>query len=79
MKGKTAMAGMPSSRACTAALAASSTESRSTPGMEGTGTRGSGPSCSTIDQIRSAGVSTLSRTSRRTQSAWRIRRGRAAG
>ena len=44
------------------------TDSRLIPGMEATGIVPS-PSCTTIDQIRSAGVSTLSRTRRRVQSA----------
>ena len=78
MWGKMAMAGMPSRRASTAARAQSFTDRRLTPGMEATGTSPS-PSCTTIDQIRSAGVSTVSRTRRRIQSAWRRRRRRRAG
>jgi hypothetical protein len=61
-----------------AAAAQSFTDRRLIPGIEPTGTVPS-PSCTTIDQIRSAGVSTVSRTSRRIQSAWRRRRMRSAG
>ncbi len=72
------MAGMPRSRAWTAALAASAGDSRSTPGMDGTGTLPS-PSCRIMAQIRSEGETAVSRTRRRIQSAWRRRRGRRAG
>ena len=68
MCGKTAIAGMPRAFASFAAAAQPFTDSRLTPGMAATGTSPS-PSCTTIDQIRSAGVSTVSRTRRRTQSA----------
>jgi hypothetical protein len=70
---------MPSDRASTAALAASATDRRATPGMEGIGSRASAPSWMTTDQIRSAGDRVVSRTSRRVQSAWRRRRSRRAG
>ena len=78
MCGNTAMAGTPSALASRAAAAAPAIVSRSTPGIEATG-MASSPSWTTIDQIRSAGVSTLSRTSRRVQSAWRSRRRRRVG
>ena len=45
---------------------------------EGTGARPS-PSCTTADQMKSAGVSVVSRTRRRIQSAWRSRRRRSCG
>ena len=73
------MAGMPRVRASRAASAARATDSRGAPGMEATGTSASAPSCTTMDQIRSAGVRVVSRTSLRTQSAWRSRRRRSAG
>ena len=53
-----------------------STVRRSTPGMEGTGTRVLAPSTMNIGQIRSSAVSTLSRTMRRAQSLRRMRRRR---
>ena len=78
-RGKTAMAGTPRARASRAASAARATDRRGAPGMEATGTSGSRPSCTTIDQIRSDGVSVLSRTRARTHGAWRRRRRRRAG
>ena len=62
-----------------AAFAARLTDMRGAPGMEATWISSSGPSCTTSDQIRSLGVRTVSRTSRRIQSAWRSLRGRRAG
>src|SRR5262249_16953414 len=67
---------MPSFAARSASRAASSTESRSMPGIEGTATRVFEPSTRNSGQIRSSAVSTLSATSRRFQSALRLRRGR---
>ena len=52
---------------------------RSTPGMDSTGMRLPFPSVTNIGQIRSAGVSTFSATSRRDQAALRLRRMRTAG
>ena len=72
--------------ACSAASATRSTLMRSTPGMDATGTRLPRPSATKIGQIRSAGVSTFSATSRRDQPtcgcgacARRERRRRAIG
>ena len=59
-----------------ASRTASSTVSRSTPGMEATGSRRRRPSIRKSGQIRSSAVSTFSRTSRRDHSALRLRRGR---
>src|SRR5262245_45842853 len=70
------MQGMVSLAACSAARTASSTESRSTPGIDGTGARR--PSLTNSGQIRSSVVSTLSRTIRRAHSLRRLRRGRMA-
>ena len=70
------MAGMPSALASFAASTQRGRDRRGLPGMEGIGISGSVPPWTTSDQIRSDGVSTLSRTIRRVQSAWRRRRGR---
>ena len=48
-------------------------------GIALTGMRGSAPSCTTTDQLRSAGVSTCSAVRLRIQGAWRRRRRRVAG
>ena len=77
--GKSAIAGMPSATASSAALATRSTLMRSTPGMDSTGMRLPFPSVTNIGQIRSAGVSTFSATSRRDHPALRLRRMRTAG
>ena len=68
------MQGILSSAARTAARATSSTESRSTPGIEATGCRAFSPSITNTGQIRSSVVSMCSRTMRRAQSARRLRR-----
>ena len=65
---------MSSSAARTASRTASSTESRSTPGIEATGTRVFLPSTTNSGQIRSSVVSTFSRTMRRAHSDLRLRR-----
>ena len=59
-----------------AARTASSTDKRSTSGIESTGARIPVPSTRNNGQIRSSVVSTFSRTNRRAQSARRLRRGR---
>ena len=59
-----------------ASRTASSTVSRSTPGIAATGTRRSVPSMRKSGQMRSLAVSTCSATSRRAHSALRLRRGR---
>ena len=69
---------MVSLAARSAARTASSTESRSTPGIESTGARTFEPSTRNSGQIRSSVVSTFSRTMRRAHSARRLRRGRIA-
>ena len=74
--GKIAMQGMVSFAARSAARTMSSTESRSTPGIEATGARR--PSLTNSGQIRSSVESTLSRTMRRAHSLRRLRRGRVA-
>src|SRR5690606_24239075 len=79
MFGNRATAGMPSLTASFAASAAAFGDSRSTPGIDGTPTRSSAPSCRISGQMKSAGVSTCSATSRRIHEAWRRRRGRRAG
>src|SRR5262245_49918377 len=79
VEGKTAIAGMPSARASSAALTARSTESRSTPGMEATGVRRPTPSIRKIGQMRSELASEVSRTRLRDQPARRFRRIRVAG
>ena len=68
------MQGMVSFAARSAARTMSSTESRSTPGIEATGARR--PSVTNSGQIRSSVESTLSRTMRRAHSLRRLRRGR---
>ncbi len=77
--GKSAMAGSPSEAASSAALTARSIDSRSTPGMAAIGVRARVPSMRKIGQIRSSVVSEVSRTSRRDQSARRLRLSRVAG
>src|SRR5215831_19923485 len=69
---------MASSAARSASRTASSTERRSTPGIESTGTRVFDPSVRNNGQIRSYVVKACSRTSRRAHSALRLRRGRLA-
>ena len=76
--GNSAMAGMPSCRASSAALTTPSIESRSTPGMLGTGRLASW-SWTKSGQIRSAGASVVSASIRRSQGCWRLRRIRVAG
>src|SRR5690349_14980320 len=73
------MTGMPSAAASSAAAAARSTESRSTAGIEGTGTRASAPSVTKIGQMKSAGLSVFSATSLRDQGVRRLRRMRVVG
>ena len=65
---------MSSAAARSASRTASSTESRSTPGIESTGTRRLAPSTMNSGQIRSSVVSTFSRTMRRAHSDLRLRR-----
>jgi hypothetical protein len=67
---------MVSLAARSASRTAWSTVSRSTPGMEGTGTRALSPSMTNSGQIRSSVVSWFSRTMRRAQSLRRLRRRR---
>ena len=76
---KTAIAGMPSFCACSAARAASPTLNRSTPGIDATGMRDSRPSCTTIAQIRSETSTRFSRVSVRIHGLARSRRARIAG
>src|SRR5262249_5903346 len=71
------MQGMRSLAPRTASRTASSIDTRSTPGMEETGTRLRSPSTRNNGQIRSSAVNTCSRTIRRTRSDCRLRRGRA--
>ncbi len=73
------MAGSPIAAASSAALTARSIDSRSTPGMASTEARARVPSIRKIGQMRSSVVSEVSRTSRRDQSARRLRRSRVAG
>ena len=68
------MQGMFSFAARTASRAISLTDSRSTPGIEGTGLRASVPSITNNGQIRSSVVRTFSRTMRRAHSLRRFRR-----
>src|SRR5262249_41816522 len=69
---------MASSAARSASRTASSTESRSTPGIDSTGARVFDPSMRNSGQIRSCAVKACSRTRRRAHSALRLRRGRLA-
>ena len=70
---------MPSFAASSAAWAAKSTDSRSTPGMEAMGTRLFSPSITNSGQMKSAGESAVSATSARDQAWRRKRRMRRAG
>ena len=79
VNGKSAMQGMPSPSASFAALPMRSTESRATPGIEGTASSTPVPAQTKSGQIRSFGESHVSRTIRRDQSDWRRRRMRRAG
>src|SRR6478609_7397037 len=72
--GKSATAGMPSFAARSAARTASSSERRSTPGIEAIPCRTRSPSIRNSGQIRSSTVRVVSRTRRRDQSARRLRR-----
>ena len=59
--------------------ASRSTESRSTPGIEGIGVRLPVPSCTKMGQIKSSTLSRFSATSRRDQAVRRFRRMRVDG
>src|SRR5258707_10057932 len=74
--GNSARQGIASAAARSASRTASSTDSRSTPGIEATGTRVFTPSTRNSGQIRSYVLSSCSRTRRRDHSALRLRRGR---
>ena len=74
--GKNAIAGISSATARPASRTASSTLSRSTPGIAATGTRRFSPSIRKSGQMRSLVVRTCSATSRRAHSDLRLRRGR---
>src|SRR5260221_83263 len=74
--GNSARQGIASAAARSASRTASSTDSRSTLGMEATGTRVFTPSTRNSGQIRSYVLSSCSRTRRRDHSALRLRRGR---
>ena len=70
---------MPSAVASTAASAAKSTESRSTPGIDATAVRLFSPSTTKRGQIRSLGESVFSATRARDQGEARNLRMRVAG
>src|SRR6478609_4853967 len=72
--GKSAMQGMARRAARSASRTAWSIDSRSTPGIEGTGMRVFSPSITNKGQIRSSALSTCSRTMRRAHSLPRLRR-----
>ena len=79
MEGNTQSAGIPRERASSAAATARSIVRRVTPGMEGTASSRSWPSITKIGQIRSCGLSRVSRTMSRSAGVRRTRRGRAMG
>ena len=74
--GKVAIAGMPSFAARSASRASRSTDRRVTPGIAATSSCRFSPSTTKTGQIRSSTVSRVSCTSRRDQSALRMRRSR---
>ena len=73
------MAGMPSSAASLTAAGSRSTDSRSTPGIEGTGVRLFVPSWTNTGQIKSSTLSRFSATNRRDHAVRRFRRMRVEG
>ena len=70
---------MPSATASLARAAMPSSDQRDTPGSEAIGSSMPRPSVTNSGQIRSAGVSAVSRCSARLQAAARVRRRRSAG
>ena len=77
--GNSAIAGIPSASASSAAATTRSTVMRSTPGIDAMGRRLLRPSITNSGQIRSAGDRVFSATRRRDHADWRMRRGRMDG